>query len=274
MRSSLNGMRSVIGHRNLNRAVRALWLEARYDLPNGALINGEQIVISAFTEVATSTTDPILIIDVGAHRGEWTERMFEALADQSAGHVTFALFEPDPDCRAFLSRKHWAGKVAINSSAVSAAEGSRVFHQRGLMSGANSLEPPSECSADTRHLEVKTTTIDRIWRDHGEPMILVKVDCEGHDLAVIQGASAALLAGGVAAIQFEYNHRWIPARRFLRDVFECLDTNTYAIGKITPAGIELASSWHPEMETYREANFLIFDRSRMAKLPVFPFWGA
>ena len=63
---------------------------------------------------------------------------------------------------------------------------------------------------------------------------LVEIDTEGHDLRVIEGAKGLLTAGGIDVIQFEYNHRWIASRCFLRDVFQLMTPLEYRIGRVTP----------------------------------------
>ena len=60
----------------------------------------------------------------------------------------------------------------------------------------------------------------------------------------------------IEVIQFEYNSRWIDSRHFLKDAFDYLRPFEYRIGKITPKGVEFYQSWHPELETFREGNYL------------------
>ena len=43
---------------------------------------------------------------------------------------------------------------------------------------------------------------------------LLKVDAEGHDLAVLIGASEHLRAKSIEMVQFEHNWRWIESRCF------------------------------------------------------------
>ena len=70
---------------------------------------------------------------------------------------------------------------------------------------------------------VVTTTLDSYAEQSGVARFaLVKIDAEGHDLAVLRGAHTLLAEHRIAVAQFEYNHRWILGRFYLRDAFEFL----------------------------------------------------
>ncbi|HEX6912929.1 MAG TPA: hypothetical protein VF142_21145 [Longimicrobium sp.] len=69
------------------------------------------------------------------------------------------------------------------------------------------------------------------------------------------------------AAQFEYNHRWVYARHFLKDVFDLMRGMPYAVGKLTPAGVELYDDWHFELERFFENNFLVLHRTLVDRVP-------
>jgi hypothetical protein len=78
----------------------------------------------------------------------------------------------------------------------------------------------------------------------------------------------------IGVLQFEYNHRWIGGRWFLRDAFDLLLPLGYALGKITPRGIEFYDRWHYELETFREANYLACTPSHVPTFPSIGWWNA
>jgi len=90
---------------------------------------------------------------------------------------------------------------------------------------------------------------------------------------VLEGAQSLVSEGRIGVIQFEYNWRWIGARRFLKDAFDTLGGCGYRIGKVTPRGVECYGAWHPELETFREGNYLAYLPSWADRLPTFPWWG-
>jgi methyltransferase FkbM-like protein len=101
---------------------------------------------------------------------------------------------------------------------------------------------------------------------------LVKIDAEGHDLSVLHGARALLAEHRIAVAQFEYNHRWILGRFFLRDAFEFLLALGYRVGKLTTRGVEFYPGWDLDLETFVEGNYLACDPEAAALLPAVTWW--
>jgi hypothetical protein len=143
--------------------------------------------------------------------------------------------------------------------------------------GTNSMYPPPVASqtaarqAATR--QVETTTLDAYAERSGlARFALVKIDAEGHDLAVLRGARGLLAGHRIAVAQFEYNHRWILGRFFLRDAFELVQALGYRLGKLTPRGVEFYPGWDAELETFVEGNYVACDPGTAAKLPAVTWW--
>jgi hypothetical protein len=139
---------------------------------------------------------------------------------------------------------------------MSSRTGTADFHSVGEKKGRNSLhEIPGESRSEG---PVELQTLDDFAAEQGlERIDLVKVDTEGHDFFVIQGARKLLEDGRIRALQFEYTWRWIYSRTYLRDVFEFLAGKPYALGKVTPKGIEYYPGWEWNLESYVEGNYLI-----------------
>jgi hypothetical protein len=54
---------------------------------------------------------------------------------------------------------------------------------------------------------------------------MIKIDAEGHDLAVLRGGQQLLKTHAISVLQFEYNHRWIYSRTYLRMRLNCLENS-------------------------------------------------
>ncbi len=131
-------------------------------------------------------------IDVGANIGLYTWHALERNLDL---HV--ATFEPDPRNTKLLqkSAKRWnAPNLSIHSLAVSNNAGKASFAQDLLSSATGSLDQ-SDISFTERHfsqqpkrIEVSTTTLDIATREMLSPA-LIKIDVEGHELEVLEGAA-------------------------------------------------------------------------------------
>jgi FkbM family methyltransferase len=164
--------------------------------------------------------------------------------------------------------------VKVNDIALSSTPGESVLHSHGAGQGRNSLHSTAGELAPFRE-SIRTETLDDYSSLAALPFIdIIKVDTEGHDLDVLRGAESALRDHRVGIAQFEYNHRWIAARHFLADAFEFLVPLGYQIGKVTPKGIEFYGGWHPELETFREANFVAVTEAVAKRFPQIPWWNA
>lgn len=254
----------VLGRRTAARLARRLTNEIRLDGSNDISTNGERIVQRA----ASSDPAPV-VLDVGAHFGEWSTSLLE----QSGTPPRLHCFEP--------SRSSWeraseslAGRASVHQFGLSDKPGSAelvVVHEGA---GSNSVVPFTDGRGSGRTELIELSTVDRFCRQNKlEHVTLLKIDAEGHDLAVLRGSQEMLSKKGISLVQFEYNARWIDARCFLLDAFILLQGYGYDLGKVTPRGIETYDRWHPELESFREANYLAFLPSWRGRLPTLKWWG-
>ena len=125
--------------------------------------------------------------------------------------------------------------------------------------GTNSLNFDQALSRNALgFVDVEKTTLTRFCDENGIAKVaLAKCDTEGHDLLVLRGARDLLAAERIDVFQFEYNHRWVIARAFLKDVFELIDGLPYAVARIEPDHIEVFPEWHPELERFFQSNYLL-----------------
>jgi len=251
VRKAVRIVRSWMGQRNFYRAIRLLMYEARFDVLNEPATNGEHYI----QRVVLLHTSHSIVFDIGAHRGDWTASL---LKQQNTDIAVYA-FEPSEEIFNFLRQRTADSKSVIPvHMACSERAGKSKFIVPGPLSGISSIAAQDSHSDSDPDIEMVTlTSLDKYCRESGIPHInLLKVDTEGHDLSVLLGAEDLLRAHSVDVVQFEYNHRWIYERRFLRDAFEYLKPLGYAIGKITGDAIQFYPDWHWELETYCEANYI------------------
>ena len=113
-------------------------------------------------------------------------------------------------------------------------------------------------------VEVEKLTLSDFCNGAGiNQLHLVKCDTEGHDLLVLRGASELLKAGRIDVFQFEYNHRWIYAHAFLKDVFDLIDGLPYRLARVQPRSIEVFEAWHPELEHFFQSNYVLVRQSAL-----------
>jgi FkbM family methyltransferase len=262
----------AVGRRAVVRTARFVLSRARLDYPNVLSANGESALqrwILRFSQAG----EQIHVADVGANVGRWSESMLAA-ASEAGREMDLRLhaFEPDSLAFARLTTALGGTKASLSRTALSDRQGTSPFHVVGPAAGTNSLYPvPGTSQMATE--QVATITLDSYAEQSGVARFaLVKIDAEGHDLAVLRGARALLAEHRIAVAQFEYNHRWILARFFLRDAFEFLLALGYRVGKLTPRGVEFYPGWDADLETFVEGNYLACDPKAAAELPAVTWW--
>jgi FkbM family methyltransferase len=246
---------------------------SRMDMSNDMKSNGELLVQEIVLKHAP-TTEKTVVFDVGANVGEWTKNLLEKSRVFGRNYPVVYAFEP---CRATYKMLQenmkscgMENKVLVVDKALSNSTGIAVLNVVGDGIGSNSLYNGIHFE---RTEEISKIRLDEYCNQNGlDHITLLKIDAEGHDLAVIEGASAMLETGVIDLIQFEYNHRWISARRYLKDVFEFLVPFGYRIGKITPRAIEFYDSWHPQLETFQEGNYLASRKEWIDLFPKISWW--
>jgi FkbM family methyltransferase len=260
------------GRRTVVRTARYVLSRARLDFPNDLSTNGESALqhwILRFSQAG----EQIHVADVGANVGSWSQSMLAA-ASKAGREPDLRLHAFEPDSRAFakLAEALDGRPASLSKTALSDRQGTSLFHVVAPGAGTNSLYPVPGANPLAQE-NVPTTTLDSYAEQSGVARFaLVKIDAEGHDLAVLRGASTLLAEHRIAAAQFEYNHRWILGRFYLRDAFEFLLALGYRVGKVTPRGVEFYPSWDADLETFVEGNYLACDPETAAVLPAVTWW--
>jgi FkbM family methyltransferase len=262
----------AVGRRTVVRTARYVLSRARLDYPNDLATNGEadlQRWILRFSRAG----EPVHVVDVGANVGRWSASMLAAASQAGRGpDLRLHAFEPDSRAFARLTEALDGSSASLSKTALSDRQGTSLFHVVAPAAGTNSLYPVPGATETARE-KVATTTLDSYAEQSGiARFALVKIDAEGHDLAVLHGARALLAERGIRVAQFEYNHRWILPRFFLRDAFEFLLALGYRVGKLTPRGVEFYPGWDADLETFVEGNYLACDPEAAAEMPAVTWW--
>lgn len=236
--------------RFLWRLGRRTYCWARNDLTKGPEKNGEYRFLHLFL---SSRQKSVTFVDIGANKGEWALQAL-AGAKTNGKESSLHMFEPANDSFLRLQKLFQSPTIKVNKAALSDTNGTTLLFVRGALSGINSLYADDGGDAE----DVNTLTLDDYVVQNGvERIDFVKSDTEGHDFCVMQGAKNLLHAGKVTVWQFEYNHRWINARCYLKDVFKFMVDKPYMIGKLSNRGIEIYPEWHHELEHFFETNFVL-----------------
>ncbi|WP_126455650.1 FkbM family methyltransferase [Sulfuriflexus mobilis] len=234
------------------RLGRRLYCWARRDVTNNPTFNGEYWLIEKLLGDLAGNTE--ILMDIGANQGNWTAQA-RGILDRFGKRGLIYAFEPTQSTYAFLSDRFKADAcVKLNKIALSEHTGEAEFFVVGELAGTNSLHNTQGAVAE----KVLTQRFDDFLASVGlETVLFVKCDTEGHDMSVLRGAEKSLRAGSIGVWQFEYNHRWVANHSMLKDVFDFIEDKPYRLGKLYGNGIEIYEKWHPELERFFEANYVL-----------------
>jgi FkbM family methyltransferase len=265
---------SAIGRHNVVRGARFVLRRASRDVPNDMSSNGEAS-LQRWVVGLSSRGCELRVIDVGANVGRWSASMLAtARRAERADDLDLHSFEPSSwtFARLFQALGH-ERRVSLRQIALSDRSGSSVLHLAGQGAGTNSLHRSLRPLAAIATEEIVTATLDEYADQAGlDDITLLKIDTEGHDLAVLRGARNLLAGGRISVAQFEYNWRWVESRSFLNDAFALFDSVGYRLGKLTPSGVESYPGWDPDLETFVEGNYVAARPDVAARLPAVRWW--
>ncbi len=167
----------------------------------------------------------VTVFDVGANEGNYARRV-RALNPEAR----IWSFEPHPSTfRRLRAAAEANGFVAVNK-ALGDQSGRARLYDRGQWGDTGSpyasLVPQvieAIYQEPASAVDVEVTTIDGFLEAGGvERINLLKIDAEGHELAILRGATRALSRGMVDAVQFEFNAMNVASRVFFKDFYDAL----------------------------------------------------
>jgi FkbM family methyltransferase len=201
--------------------------------------------------------DAPILFDVGGHVGEYTEAFLQALP----GGQSY-IFEPSANHLDML-RQNLGGRpnVHILPAGLGDKPGTLPLYKDRNISGLASLSQRRLEHFDIKMDKVEMVTIgtvDMITAEISLPSIdLLKIDVEGHELAVLRGATKTMERGLIKLVQFEFGGCNLDTRTNLQDFFYFFKEFKFVIGLVQPAGrIQLLEQYDEFYEQYRTTNFV------------------
>ena len=165
---------------------RSMWVLTGETISRGLLAFG--YAESAVTALMIQVLKPgMRFVDVGAHLGY--EAILACVIVTPSGRVVS--FEPQPSIARYTASnlRHFP-HARLVEAAVADSTGELDFHQLSLTDSAFSgVDTPG---AGGRIVRVPATRLDDALLDDERPVDFLKVDVEGHELAVLRGATGVL----------------------------------------------------------------------------------
>ncbi len=207
----------------------------------------------------------IIFFDAGANAGYYSESVLRIFMNA----ITVYCFEPS----LFTFQKlvlNLGDSVRAFQVALSNQRGSATLHLDQAGSGVASLEdtayaPPFGIVA-TMNEQVKTDTIDHFCDEHSIPKIhFLKMDVEGHEYAILEGAREKIRLNAIDFIQFEFGRVNIDSGVPLKKFYKLLHQD-YLIYRIIQTGLVPQFEYNYEYEIYLGTNFLAVNRNLKADI--------
>jgi len=226
------------------------FFEALQGIGTGARFSSRELN-SAFADVPVSQA---VVFDVGAHTGQFLQEALKRTSSDSMIHA----FEPANLSYRQLSKNFGdQGRVRLNRLALSRESGSGVLFYDQPDSQLASLTARARFG-EAKSEGVRLMTIDEYCANHEITQIdLLKLDVEGHELEVLEGATGLLSRDAIRRILFEFGGCNIDTRVFFRDLYELLTGRGMRIHRVMPTGKLLPiEKYNESLERFRTTNYL------------------
>lgn len=209
--------------------------------------NGEQDALSVMLRKHAGC-----LIDVGANVGDWT-LMAHAIDPSRPIHA----FEVSPTTFQLLSaRLSTVDKCVANNVGLSnKSDELELQYYPDSPDRSTLLRLSDRLRKETER--VRVISGDDYIESHGiEKVAYLKIDVEGHEMAVIEGFERSIGCGKIAVIQFEHGPAAVLSRQLLGDFVEYLAARRYEVFRIFPGNCEPLVYDYATSETFAPINYL------------------
>lgn len=222
----------------------------------GHLIDGEVEMIQKYIP------ENAVVFDVGAFDGDWS-----AVVLQYHPNAHIHAFEPIPflfdKLKQNMDEVIKKGLVRPNNFALSNHKGLSefwVYEDHPAMSTLHRRDDAEMASVHVRppiSTKVSTTTLDAYCLDRGIRWIdFLKIDVEGNEWAVLDGARGLFERDEIQCVQFEYGRCLLDSHTTLKMIFDLLLPFGFKIGKVNSTEVVFQDTFKDEFERYDYCNYI------------------
>jgi FkbM family methyltransferase len=218
--------------------------------------NGEALLLRTLAEYWRNNPS-VTVFDVGANTGTYSRLVRQHLPD-SRIHC----FEIVPATReTLIMNVATLGNITISNRGLSDAD--TLLDITFGQANDTMARAVSSLAIDCKSvLSLPVQTGDSYMFEQNIPVIdLLKIDTEGHEMAVLEGCKGAIAAGKIRVIQFEYGTTWIPSFRFLHEAYALLEPAGFHIGRLFPDGVFFKPYHRREDDHFRMGNYVAVHES-------------
>ena len=208
---------------------------------------------------------PSIFIDIGGNVGNYTQEVLNMYPD-----IKVYIFEPSITNKSILEDTFGnLSNVKISAYALSDKSRAAVLYSNkpgsGLASLSNRRLEHFDIMMDNKE-DIKIHRFDEIWPSLSEQSTniytnkrqkiidYVKIDVEGHELAVLNGFGKFI--ENMALIQFEFGGTNIDSRTYFQDFWYFFRINKFTIYRISPSGLIKIHKYKEIDEIFLTTNYI------------------
>ena len=227
--------------------------------PGGEINNsGEKNIINRVKE-SYNNNEKIIVFDVGANIGGYTNMVLNCLGDRAQIHA----FEPSLQTFEMLRKNVTSNQVQLNNFGCSNTTHNMSLYSDKSGSGMTSVY---NRRLDFVGISMKETEQSKFMRidDYCQEnkighIHLLKLDIEGHELSALHGASNMISSNNIDHIQFEFGGCNIDSKTYFQDFYYLLH-DKYDIYRILQNGIHRIDNYSTYLEIFVTVNYLAIHR--------------
>jgi FkbM family methyltransferase len=198
-----------------------------------------------------NTAANLIVLDVGANVGNWTECQVVAFEpSKSAFKVLSSRFQKYSNVNCInLGLSNQNAEVTLFSD--SEASGLSSVHNRRLDHFSITF---------SKQETINVTTLDS-WisiNPKYSDVVILKLDVEGHELSVLAGAKEVL--NRIQIIQFEFGGGNIDSKTYFQDFWYFFADLEFDLFRLTPRGPIRVENYSEILEVFRPTNYLAVRR--------------
>ena len=209
-----------------------------------------------------------IVFDVGASTGGYSKMIKQILP----GAKIYA-FEPNPDVYKILKKNLNGSGIKSFNTGLSDKKGTGLLWDFADDAELKISQPFSNFASNikgvieklhgqkSKAIKVKLTTIDTFCENKKiEKINLLKIDTEGSELKVLQGARRMLKSDKIDMVLFEFNEMNAYARVFFMDLTDIL--NNFVFFRLSPEGMVNLANYRPKThEIFAFQNIIAVNKS-------------
>ncbi len=206
-----------------------------------------------------SKTEKLMIFDVGANIGEYSEKIFKL-----NNNCNIIVFEPSKKNFNLLKKKfkNFQNNIKIENQGVNSKSGYFKLYYDKLGSPLASLSKRSFLGSTLKvkgYERVKFTTLKKyLTKNKISTIDLLKLDVEGFELQCL--LSAGKYIKKIKVIQFEFGGCNIETRTFFKDFWNFFNKKKFDLYRITPFYLIKLEEYSEKYENFLTTNFIAVNK--------------